>query len=327
MAREGLAQIGEGELAKCCAHDLVERAMVRHPRRIGGEARILKQVLKVQRSAESGKNALRRGRDRRPLAVGRPVDVAGGGVLAAVARARAHGTQLIVFDGEELQRAQHRLGGRAVDLLAAPFRVAREIVQGRENAQRAEQAGHGIGDRIAEMQRSAVLLAADLGKTAHRLEYAREARPVAIGPVLAEAGDTQDGEPRIDLLQPCPGDAPAVERARPEILDQNVGIGDQPAEQVAAGGLAEIQRDASLVAIGDLPPQRLAVLVRRQRAQRIARARHLHLDDLGAIVAQQTGSERPGDHGGDVDDFQPTKRAGSFVCHSGVSSKALSHMQ
>jgi len=46
-------------------------------------------------------------------------------------------------------------------------------------------------------------------------------------------------------------------------------------EQLAAGCLAQVQRDALLVAIGDLPPQRRTLLMRRQRPQRVAGARQL----------------------------------------------------
>ena len=190
--------------------------------------------------------------------------------------------------------------------------MLREIVQGGQDSHRAEQAGDGIGNGIAEVQRPSVFLAADLREAAHRLEDPGEAWPPGIGTVLAEPGDPQDGEARIEALQPGSRDAPAVERARAEVLDQHVGVGHQPGKEIAAFGHAKIERDALLVAVGDLPPQRHAVLVRRQRAQRVADARHLDLDDLGAIVAQQTRRERAGHDRRDVDDAQTLERAGGF---------------
>ena len=325
VAGKSLAQLLQSELADGGADDLVQRVAVLHARRIGGKAGVGQQVVEIEGGAEADEDALRRGRDRGPFVVGGAIDIARRCILAAVARAGAHGAQLVVFDGEEFQRAQHGLGGRAVDLLATPFGMAHEVVQGGQNAQRAEQARHGIGNRIAQMQRLAAFLAADLGEAAHRLEDARESWPSRIGSVLAEARDAQDGETRIDRPQPVAGDAPAVERARPEILDQDVAADQQAAEQGAALGFAQVERDALLVAVGDFPPQRHAVLVRGERAQAVAGARDLDLDDVGAVVAQQAGGKGPGDHRGNIDDLQSgqgardvaCRRAGLFFCHDG----------
>ena len=77
-----------------------------------------------------------------------------------------------------------------------------EAIELGEHADRAEQPADRIRDGIAEMQRRAVLLAAHPRQAAHRLEHPRKAGIVAIGAGLAEAGDAQDGEARIDALQP-----------------------------------------------------------------------------------------------------------------------------
>ena len=114
---------------------------------------------------------------------------------------------------------------------------------------------------------------------------------------------------------PCsqsPRDAPFVQRAGAEILDQHVVVRDQLAEQRLAVGLAQVERDAPLVAVGDLPPQRHAVLVRREPPQRIAGAGHFHLQHFRAEIGEQGRGKGAGDHGRDVEHAEARERAGGF---------------
>ena len=72
------------------------------------------------------------------------------------------------------------------------------------------------------------------------------------------------------------------------------------AEQaVAVGRVVEVEHDAALAAVRDDRPD--------VDTLRIA-ARRLDLDDVGAVVAERHGGDRPGEPGGQVDDPQ------SFQC-------------
>ena len=108
----------------------------------------------------------------------------------------------------------------------------------------------------------------------------------AYGPVWPKPGAAHDDEPRIDGVQDVRAEAPALERARPEALDEHVGVATSSLSSSRALGLAEVDRDEALVAVDERPPQRDAVLLPAERPQRVA-ARVLDLDDVGAEVGEQ----------------------------------------
>ena len=122
---------------------------------------------------------------------------------------------------------------------------------------------------------------------------ANPARP-AYGPRLAVAGDARQDEAGIDLREPLVPEAPALERARPEVLGQHVGYTHQLEQQLLAARRAQIERDALLVPRLDRPHQGSPLVARlAPLAQRIRLPRRLHLDHLRAHVAQETAGERP----------------------------------
>ena len=117
--------------------------------------------------------------------------------------------------------------------------------------------------------------------------------------------------PSIALAQHVVTQAPLLQRARPEVLDDDVGALDEVQEQVAARGLAQVQGDGFLVAGVHRPEEVVAVeFGLPPGAQRVRRARRLDLDDLGAHVAEQPARERPGDQRADLDDADAVQRAG-----------------
>ena len=85
-----------------------------------------------------------------------------------------------------------------------------------------------------------------------------------------------------------------VERARPVAGDEHVADGEQLVEQLLPVGLAQVERDAPLVAADALPHQPDAVLALAPRAHRVADARLLDLDHLGTELAERRADHRPG---------------------------------
>src|SRR5581483_11043224 len=57
-----------------------------------------------------------------------------------------------------------------------------------------------------------------------------DGRLVLPGPVLAVGGDRAGDEPRVDGLEPRPGNEPLQRRARREILHEHVGARHEPEE-------------------------------------------------------------------------------------------------
>ena len=87
--------------------------------------------------------------------------------------------------------------------------------------------------------------------------------------------------------------SPARHDARAVVLDQHVGFGRQPAADAPALLAADVQGDALLVPVqaaegGGVEPLAPA-------PERIALFPVLDLDDLGAEVRHEHGSERAGD--------------------------------
>ena len=75
------------------------------------------------------------------------------------------------------------------------------LEQRHQDAERAEQAGGQVGDRDADAHRPLARQSGDRHQPAHALRDLVEARPVGVGPVLAEAGDAAVDDARVDLAQ------------------------------------------------------------------------------------------------------------------------------
>src|SRR5690606_3584174 len=111
------------------------------------------------------------------------------------------------------------------------------------------EARDDIDDRDADAQRLAACLAVDRHDTAERLDCGVIARAAAVWTILAEAGDAHMHEAREALAQFFAANAPLFERAGLEILDEDVGAFKQLQKESAPRFLAEIERDAFLVAV------------------------------------------------------------------------------
>ena len=194
--------------------------------------------------------------------------------------------------GLEIQHEYLRLQERRLHPLSPAG--ALPLDQSQEDPLRAENPGSEIGDRNADAQRPLPRQTGDRHQTAHALRDLVEAGPVAIRPVLPEAGDRGQNDARIDCFQRCVIDAQPVLHIRPEILDDDIGLGHQPAEHRDAARIFQIERHTALVAL-----QVLEVGAVPRPAKRIPRFdtfRHLDLDNVGAPIGELAHCGRPGAH-------------------------------
>ncbi len=90
--------------------------------------------------------------------------------------------------------------------------------------------------------------------------------------------------------------------------DHIAGAGEA-ADDVAAGGMVEVEGDGLLAAIEGLVGLRLTGQELPRQPPRLAVDR-LDLDDLGAEVGEEHAAERPGDDLGEVQDSDPGERPG-----------------
>src|SRR5439155_3340988 len=158
---------------------------------------------------------------------------------------------------------------------AGDARAADEVAEGRPLRHvRLPRGREPIGDAAARPERDAVVAAAT---------GVRAAPPLAMS--------ARVDEPRVHATEVLVGEAQPLARVVEEAGEEDVGTRDEAVEKLPAGGLGEVQADAALV-----PPELLDDEVPAGRAgdepagdeaaDRIAEARVLDLEHLGAPVAE-----------------------------------------
>ena len=140
------------------------------------------------------------------------------------------------------------------------------------------------------------------GQAAQRLDQRVENRLVGEGALEAEAGDGDVNQARVDLPQGVVAQTEAVGDAGAEVLQEDVGIANQALHRLQPLRGLEIEGDGALVAVVVEERGGEAVTPGRHLAGVIAAPGHFHLDHVGALVGQDHAAQRPGDHGGQIDD-------------------------
>src|SRR5690606_4575925 len=157
----------------------------------------------------------------------------------------------------------------------------------------------------------------DVAHAAHGFGDGAEARPVAVRPVLPVARQPHEDEAGVVRREAVVAKAPLLQRARAKVLDHDVGPGGEPAHQVLALGLAQVDADGALVAGLHDPPQRgagrivgpqLAPLAQRVAALAPRPRRRLDLDHVGTQVGKQHPAVRAHQHVPDLDDALAAQR-------------------
>jgi hypothetical protein len=130
---------------------------------------------------------------------------------------------------------------------------------------------------------------------------------------VAEPGDRQHDQPRVELVQPRDREAEAVEHAGPEVLHQHVGPLDQPCQHVLVLVGLEVEDDRLLVAVGRHEVRRLAVVAlaeeRRPPPAAVVAGGRLDLDDARAQVAEHHRGVRSRERAGEVEHEQVGERS------------------
>ncbi|GIU89888.1 MAG: hypothetical protein KatS3mg010_0987 [Acidimicrobiia bacterium] len=119
---------------------------------------------------------------------------------------------------------------------------------------------------------------------------------------------------------------PLLQRARAEVLDDDVGGLREPAEHCLPVGGAQVDRHALAAAPLDRPEERVGPVVRLDErtdlAHEVAAARLLDLHDLGALFPEERRAERRGDPRAEIEDAD----AGERSAHSAPCSRFTAAM-
>jgi hypothetical protein len=198
----------------------------------------------------------------------------------------------------------------SVDVL--PLAAAFTPDDGAEDAVEGKERAADVGERHSGLRRRTAGVAGDAHDAAHRLRDQVEAGPFRPGPGLAEARDAGINEARVAGAERRVVDPEARRDARPIVLDDDVGAGGEPAEELETGGALQVQRDRALVAVH--VDEAEAVVALQLEAHRLARlvaaVRRFDLDHVGAHVAEQHAAEGPGHHLAEVENAEPAEREG-----------------
>ena len=151
------------------------------------------------------------------------------------------------------------------------------------------------------------------GQRSHRVGVRHVIAP---RPGSAEARRADDDEPRVPRLQHLWTDAHTVEGAGAEVLDHNIGVLGEPKERLDALGLAEVQRDASLVAVHVVEvAARVGIELASREVHelretgRIGSVTRLDLDYVRTVVGEHPRRVRSGEHPREVEHDDAVERA------------------
>src|SRR5260221_563531 len=149
---------------------------------------------------------------------------------------------------------------------------------------------------------------------------------VAIGAVGAEAGDAAIDETRVDLAQALIIELQPMLHIGPEVLDHDVGVLDQPVQDLERLRLLEIEGDAPLVAV-----QVLEIGAVPRAAEPAIALGRFDLDDFRAPIGELAHAGGAGAHARQIDDLEAGKRElahdASLICATlcgSISSQTLS---
>ena len=143
-----------------------------------------------------------------------------------------------------------------------------------------------IADGHPDPHRWTVRVAHQPAQAADRLRDRREPGPLRQRPGLPERGDAGDDEILIRLVQYRGSEAPFLQGARPEVLQQHVAVPQQVEHDAASRFRAQVQHDRLLVPVDGPIQHRRATAVQPPVAQFVAGARTLDLDHLGTEVPE-----------------------------------------
>ena len=253
---------------------------------------------------------LRDALDRRdPAAVRSAVGVARCTGVKPVPGTAGDDPKVAVGQRGRLDETGQRLHQVHVDQLAGPA-VQVAVVERHHDGERGGLCRDAVGQEERRQGRRPVGLTRHVGEPAHGLGQRAESRPVARRPTAAVAADVEHDELRVRPVHRLVVEAPPGQHAGAVVHDEHVADVEQTMEELLSRGVAQVERDALLVASDTLPEQPDPVLLETPGPQRVTCARLLDLDDLGPELPQRGRHHGPRGQRGGVHHAQALERSG-----------------
>ncbi len=207
-----------------------------------------------------------------------------------------------VDERREARRDEVRLHVRALS-------VARAGVERREDLREGRPAREDVDERDADLVRRAVGRPRDRHEARRALGEEVEPRLARLGPHVSRTRDRADDEARVLRAKRVHPDAALLERARQEILDEDVGPRRPPAHELPSVRRPEVHGRRFLPPVHGEEVGRLPVERGRLPAARdVAAPGILHLDDARAEVREEHRRERPREDAREVEDDDAVQR-------------------
>ena len=152
-----------------------------------------------------------------------------------------------------------------------------------------------VDDRRADARRVPLRVAGHRHETGTRLHERVVSGVVREGAYQSVRGDRHVDDLGVHRAYVLAADAVPVRNAAPQCLYHHVGTGSQIEGAGAIPPGLEVEDHPALVAVHNLEEVALPPDERRPPSPRRVAPGRLHLDDIGAEVAQDLGRERPGE--------------------------------
>jgi hypothetical protein len=213
----------------------------------------------------------------------------------------------------------HLLGGdveRAVeegDLDELALARCLPVLQGGEEGEDGVHPAHGVARSPGHQGQ--VVVPGDPRQARCLLDGHGEAGTVAPRAVEPEGGHADEHDRRVAGVNLVPGDPEPLQHPGGEVLDHDVGAGDQAPEERAALRGVEVEGQVALAGVG--PGEHHGPLPRpfagetAEEADPVRVGGRLDLDDVGAEGTQVEGGEGTGPEGRQVDDADPVEGSGA----------------
>ena len=269
--------------------------------RVGGEARVIDDLLAADDARNRGEELVVGGRDHE-VAVRGGVGAERRTQRVAVPDPLRFGARIEVLRQRGRQHREQRVEHRHVEVTAGAAALPRE--ERRRDPPRGEHPRAHVADGFAHQRRRALRITGDAHQSAQRLDDDVVGRRRGVRPGLPEARDAAVDQARIRLGQFAISDTELVGHARPEVLDHDVGALSELPRNATSFRVPEVEANALLVAVQHREARALAVDHDAHVALVVA-ARGLDLHHSRAEVAEHRGAVRPGQHAREIEDQQP----------------------
>ena len=174
------------------------------------------------------------------------------------------------------------------------------------------ETGNVVSQRRGNPRRRPIGITGNLPQPAYGLAHDTVPASSGVGPVLAKPTDAHENDAGVFRRKIIIPQAPALQRSRAKVLDDDIGGQTKLADQSPPFRLTQINRNQALVAEDRGGVERFSRAVRPHRAHSVALGL-LDFDHLCTEIGHEPTAERPGDRRPQLDYPQSRERTACML--------------